>query len=531
MAETFEQVPPAASATESAGRIGRWVLAATILGSSMAFIDGTVINVALPVLQRDLSATVAQVQWVVELYTLFLSALILVGGSLGDLYGRRLVYASGVVVFTIASIWCGFAPTIDQLILARAAQGIGGALLVPNSLALISATFPPAERGRAIGTWSAFTAITTAIGPVLGGYLVEQASWRWVFFINLPLALVVLAIIGLRVPESRDEQAVRRIDWAGALLATLGLGGLVFGLIESATLGLSDPLVLTGLIGGALALALFVLVEARSRTAMMPLHLFRSRTFSGANLLTLLLYAALGAAFFFLPFNLIQIQGYSPAQAGAALLPLTVLLFALSRWSGGLVARYGAKLPLIVGPLISAAGFALFVLPGIGGSYWTTFFPPVLVLSLGLAVTVAPLTATVMGAVEVRHAGVASGINNAVSRTAGLIAIAVLGLVMIGAFGRSLERRLATQNLPPAAQQTLLEQRARLAELEPPPELSGPQREQVTAAVDQSFLDGFRLVMLINAGLALASALSAAWLIDGAVPTRATDQGSSQALG
>lgn len=531
MAETFEQAPASASPAESAGAIGRWVLAATILGSSMAFIDGTVINVALPVLQRDLSATVAEVQWVVELYTLFLSALILVGGSLGDLYGRRRVYAAGVALFTAASVWCGFAPTIGQLILARAAQGIGGALLVPNSLALISATFPAAERGRAIGTWSAFTAITTAIGPVLGGYLVEQSSWRWVFFINIPLALVVLAIIGLRVPESRNDQAVRRIDWAGALLATLGLGGLVFGLIESANLGLRDPLVLTGLIGGAVALGLFMLVESRSAAAMMPLNLFRSRTFSGANLLTLLLYAALSAAFFFLPFNLIQIQGYSPAQAGAALLPLTLLLFTLSRWSGGLVARYGAKLPLVVGPLIAAAGFALFMLPGIGGSYWTSFFPAVLVLSLGLAITVAPLTTTVMGAVEVRHAGVASGINNAVSRTAGLVAIAVLGLVMIGAFGRSLERRLATLDLPPATQQALLAQRSRLAELELPAGLSDTEQARLSETIDQSFVDGFRLVMLISAGLALASALSAAWLIDGALPTRADDQAGPQTLG
>jgi EmrB/QacA subfamily drug resistance transporter len=511
LAELFEQ---RAAPDASAAAVGRWVLAATILGSSMAFIDGTVVNVALPVLQTDLQATVAQVQWVVELYTLFLSALILVGGSLGDLVGRRRIFASGIALFTVASIWCGFAPTIGQLILARAVLGVGGALLVPNSLALISAAFRTEERGRAIGVWSAFTAITTAIGPVLGGYLVERASWRWVFFINAPIALAVLAILAWRVPESRDEQAVRRLDWPGALLATLGLGGLVYGLIESAARGLSDALVLAGLIGGALALALFVVVELRSSAPMIPLDLFRSRTFSGANLLTLLLYAALGATFFFLPFNLIQVQGYTPAQAGAALLPLTALLFTLSRWSGGLVSRYGARLPLIVGPLIAALGFALFMLPGIGGSYWTAFFPAVLVLSLGMAVTVAPLTATVMGAVDARHAGIASGINNAVSRTAGLVAIAVLGLAMIAAFGRSLEQRLAALDLAPDVRQEILTQRARLAEIELPGDLSAAQRDSLAQTIDQSFVDGFRLVMLVNALLGLASAGSAMLLID-----------------
>lgn len=517
---------PHAAGIDASSATGRWVLAATILGSSMAFIDGTVINVALPVLQSDLSATVAQVQWVVELYTLFLSALILVGGSLGDIYGRRRIFAAGIALFTAASVWCGLAPTIDQLIMARAAQGIGGALLVPNSLALISATFPAATRGSAIGTWSAFTSITTAIGPVLGGWLVERASWRWVFFINVPLALVVLLILARRVPESRNETAAPCVDWLGALLATLGLGGLVFGLIESANLGLADPLVLTALIGGALALVLFVVVEIRSAAPMMPLRLFRSRTFSGANLLTLLLYGALGAVFFFLPFNLIQVHGYSPAQAGAALLPLTLLLFLLSRWSGGLVTRYGAKLPLVVGPLLVALGFAMFALPGISGSYWTTFFPAVMVLSLGMAVTVAPLTTTVMGAVDVRNAGIASGINNAVSRTAGLIAIAVFGLVLIGAFSRSLERRLATLDVPPAARQAVLDQRALLAAAELPAGLDEAQQASVRETIQRSYVDGFRLVSLLNAGLALASALSAALLIDRAVPLRNDDADS-----
>jgi EmrB/QacA subfamily drug resistance transporter len=512
-----------AAAGDSAGNAGKWVLAATILGSSIAFIDNTVVNVALPVLQRELNATAADVQWVIEGYTLFLAALILVGGSLGDHYGRRRIFALGIVIFTLASVWCGLAPGVGQLILARAAQGIGGALLVPSSLAIISATFSGEERGRAIGTWSGFTAITSALGPVLGGWLVEQASWRWVFFINVPLAMIVLAIVLLRVPESRDRSATARLDYLGAALVTIGLGTLVFGLIEAGIRGLSDPLALAGIVLGVAALAAFVFVEARSSAPMMPLYLFSSRTFSGANLLTLLLYAGLGGALFFFPFNLQQVQGYSPTEAGLALLPFTALMFLLSRWAGGLVGRYGARRPLIVGPLIAAAGFALYALPGVGGSYWTTFLPAVIVLGLGMTITVAPLTTAVMSAVDASHSGIASGINNAVSRTAGLLAIALFGIVMLGTFGSSLERRLSEIELPSEARQAIVEQRSRLAAIELPASLSEQSRQQVAEAIDRAFVDGFRVVMLLGAALALLSAGSAALLIDGNVAQKAPD--------
>jgi EmrB/QacA subfamily drug resistance transporter len=506
-----------AAQTTSTSHTGRWVLVATILGSSMAFIDGTVVNVALPVLQTDLKATVADVQWVVEAYSLFLAALILVGGSLGDHFGRRRIFATGISLFTVASVLCGLSPNATLLIIARAIQGIGGALLVPGSLAIISASFDSKQRGRAIGTWSGFTAITSAIGPVLGGWLVEYATWRWVFFINVPVAAIVLIVLFWRVPESRGEEGDghAKLDWWGALLATLGLGGIVYGLIESNNLGLSNSLVLITLGGGIAALLMFLLVEARSHSPMLPLSLFRSRTFSGANLLTLLLYAALGSSLFFVPFNLIRVQGYSPTAAGAANLPLILIMFLLSRWSGGLITRFGAKLPLIIGPVIAAIGFALFALPGIGGSYWTTFFPAAVVLGIGMAISVAPLTTAVMGAVDTQHAGIASGVNNAVSRTAGLLAIAVLGIVVLAVFSNNLASHLPLLHVPADIQNTIIVQQNKLVGIEIPAGLSNSTRATVQQAISESFVTSFRMAMLIASALALGSALSSLLLIEG----------------
>jgi EmrB/QacA subfamily drug resistance transporter len=482
----------------------------------MAFIDGTVVNVALPALQTDLNASVPDVQWVIAAYALFLAALLLVGGSLGDHYGRRRVFLIGVAIFTAASGWCGLAGNIGQLIMARAVQGIGAALLVPGSLAIISSSFREEERGRAIGTWSGFSAITAAVGPVLGGWLVDHVSWRAVFFINIPLAIIVIAISLWRVPES-DARTKGLLDWWGAVLTAASLGALVFALIESARLGFTHPAVLASALIGTGGFVAFLFVEWKSRSPMLPMELFRSRTFMGANLLTLFLYSALGGTLFFLPLNLIQVQRYTPTQAGAALLPLILLIFLLSRWSGGLVHRYGAKIPLVIGPLIAMAGFALFALPGVGGSYWQTFFPAVVVLGIGMAVSVAPLTTTVMNSVAETRVGIASGVNNAVARTAGLLAIAVLGIVMLQCFNRALDERLPALNLPPAMRASLEGQRAKLAGADlsdNAPEIRAGVRE----AIDRSFVDAFRRVVLVGAGLALASAAMAWVLIDGRSP-------------
>ncbi|PYJ52165.1 MAG: MFS transporter [Verrucomicrobia bacterium] len=493
---------------------GPWVLAATTLASSMAFIDGTVVNVALPALQTNLNATIVDVQWVIEAYSLLLAALLLVGGSLGDHFGRRRVFLVGVALFAFASAWCGFAANIGQLIAARAVQGLGAALLVPGSLAIISSSFPEDQRGRAIGTWSGFSAITTAIGPVIGGWLIENVSWRAVFFINIPLALLVILMSLWRVPESSDKESAG-LDWWGAILGALGLGALVYGLIESSRLGFSDRSVVVALVAATLLLAFFLIVEARVPNPMLPLTLFRSRTFAGANLLTFLLYGALGGTLFFLPLNLIQVQHYSATAAGAALLPFILIIFLLSRWSGGLVERYGPKIPLVAGPLIAALGFALFMLPGVGGGYWQKFFPAIVILGIGMAVSVAPLTTTVMNSVTQNRVGIASGVNNAVARGAGLLAIAVLGIVMLHVFNHALEQRLSAWTLPHSAWQSLQAQRSKLAAASLPEEVDALTQQAIGRAINESFVHAFRWIMGIGAALAVASAIVALVFIGG----------------
>lgn len=473
----------------------------------MTFIDGTVVNVALPALQADLHATITDVQWVILAYALFLSALILVGGSLGDQLGRKRVFLVGVVVFTAASVLCGFAASPRMLVIGRAVQGIGAALLVPGSLAIINATFSDAERGRAIGTWSGFSAITTAIGPVVGGWLIEHVSWRAAFFINLPLAAIVVFLSLTFMGESRDDSRGRSIDWRGATLAVFGLGGLVLGLLEWPPLGATDRLVIGSLAIGVVCLSLLVVMEKRSASPMIPLHLFRSRTFSLTNALTLVLYGALAVVMFLVPLVLIQVQGHSATEAGAALLPFAVLMFALSRWAGGLIKRVGARMPLTIGPALAAIGIGLFALVRVDSSYWTTMFPAVCLLGLGMAITVAPLTTAVMGAVDTAHSGVASGINNAISRVAGLLAIAVFGVLLARTFDARVQSSLAGDAISPAARAAVKKELPKMAgaELGTLP-LDSAERARTRRGIDEAFVAGFRVVVLGSAVLALAGA-------------------------
>jgi EmrB/QacA subfamily drug resistance transporter len=483
------------------------VLVVTILASSMAWIDGTAVNVALPRMQLSLHSTAADMQWVIEAYSLFLASLILAGGSMGDRWGRRKLFAVGVVVFTIASILCGLAGNVELINGARAIQGIGGALLVPGSLAIITATFPAEERGKAIGTWAGFSTITTAGGPALGGWLVEHVSWRAVFFMNVPLAIVVMVLLCRYVRESKDEEVNGPFDWLGTLLVTAGLAGIVYALIEAGPNGFANGAVVLALTSGVVLLVAFGVVESRAESPMLPLPAFRSRNFAGANLLTLLLYGGLGGSLYFLPFDLQQVQGFSPLAAGASFIPFPIVIFVLSRWSGGLVSRFGARLPLTVGPIVTGCGLAMMAIAGTHANYWTTFFPAILVLSVGMSLVIAPLTTTVMNALPTNQAGLASGVNNAVSRAAGLLAIAVLGIIVSFRFTSSLDGRLKGLTLTSAVRQSIEAQHARFIAVTMPGGLSPASRTMIEAALRASFVDGFRMAMIIAGLLALGSAI------------------------
>ncbi|MGH2890209.1 MAG: DHA2 family efflux MFS transporter permease subunit [Solirubrobacteraceae bacterium] len=405
---------------------GRWVLAATVLGSGMAQLDATVVNVALPAIGRGLNARVGALQLVVTGYSVTLAALILLAGTLGDRLGRRRVFALGVVWFSLASALCAAAPSVGVLVGARALQGIGGALLTPGSLAIIEASFARSDRGRAIGAWSALGGVAAAIGPLVGGWLVQAVSWRAIFLINLPLGAIVAVLAARHVPESRDETASGRLDWAGATLATAGLAGATYAMISGPSHGLGSPPVLAAAILGAVGLVGFVAVERRIAHPMLPLDIFASRAFTAANLVTFVVYGALGGVFFLLVVVLQVSLGYSPVAAGAASLPVTALMLALSSRAGALAHRIGPRLPLTVGPLLIAGGMLLMTRIGPGAGYVPDILPAMVVFGLGLAATVAPVTSTVLAAADERHAGAASGVNNAVARTAGLLAVALL---------------------------------------------------------------------------------------------------------
>jgi EmrB/QacA subfamily drug resistance transporter len=426
---------------------GRWVVAAAVLGSGVAFLDGTVVNAALPAIARDLNADLGDLQWVLTGYLLTLGSLLVLGGSLGDRFGRRRIFQIGLISFALTSLLCAIAPDTGSLIAARCLQGVAAALLVPNSLAIVSASFATDDRARAIGAWSGLGGIATAIGPFLGGYLIDSVSWRWVFVINLPIAAGAAWIAQVHVPESRDDHAAARLDVTGSALLTIGLAGLVYALIEGPGNGWKLLPVALGVVG-VLALAAFLVVESRKQNPMIPLGIFRSQQFSGANAVTFAVYAAFATVTFLLVVHLQTDLGYSALEAGAALLPITACMLLLSARAGMLAQRIGPRVPMTVGPLVVAVGMVLLGRVDPGTTYWDTVFPALIVLGLGVSLTVAPLTATVLGAVEDAHAGIASAINNAVARIAGLLAVAVLpaaagltaghGLDLVDGFSRAM---------------------------------------------------------------------------------------------
>lgn len=497
--------------------IEAWTLIATILASSMAFIDGSALNVVLSNLQHELGASGAQLLWIVNAYLLMLAALILTGGALGDRFGRNRIFGMGIILFASASLACGLSPTIELLLTMRVIQGIGGALMVPGSLAIITATFSRQRRGWAIGIWSAASTLTTMSGPAIGGVLASLGLWRFVFFINVPLAIFSLFAL-THVLETRDEEATGRFDLAGTLLVVLGLFGITYGAIGIGNRSGTEPvnpLDVLALIAGLVSLVAFIVVEMRVAHPMMPLSIFRSRAFAGTNAMCVFLYGALSGALFFFPLNLIQIQGYNPALAGLASLPFSILLAALSPLMGRMTDHFGARLLLTVGPALVAAGFVLLALPGLTAgpiAYWWTYFPAILCIGAGMGITVAPLTTTVMSSVASHQSGLASGVNNAVTRSAQVLALAILGAVAIFSFSSALQARTAP--LPLSAQQrtTLASDAGKLGATPPPPGLDQHTNQQVETAVQESFISMFRLLAIIASAMALLSA-ALAWLV------------------
>jgi EmrB/QacA subfamily drug resistance transporter len=495
----------------------RWILAATIIASTMAFSDMTIVNVALPVLQRDLGASFAAVQWVVEAYTLVLSAMILVGGATGDLYGRRRVFAIGIVVFALASAACGLAPDAETLVAARGLQGFGAALMMPGSLAILSASFPRARHGDAIGLWSASTGVAMAIAPAFGGWLIDTFSWHAAFLINLPLAVLALAITLWRVPESRAPESgtsqAKRLDLIGMALATLGLGALTFGLIAAGERGFSDPASAGPLLAGIALLALFIAAERRAekrrRHPMIPPRLFRLPDFGGIQAFTFLLWAALQGTAFFVPFRLMQVQGFAPTEAGMALLPLVVISALLSRWFGRLADRVSPRRLLVAGALLTGTGFILLAVPDEHTQYLWGFMPALVMMGIGMGVCQVPVTVVALNAAGPGAVGTASAINNMAARTGGLIAVALFGLVLAHGYSVALTPALKGAGLPEAAQAAIAAQRAKLAGALLPPGLDPAQQEAATAAIKHAFISGYRWAMACAGAMAYLSALVA----------------------
>jgi EmrB/QacA subfamily drug resistance transporter len=489
---------------------GKWIMTSAILASAMAFIDSTALNVVLPSLQKQLHATGTDLFWLLNSYLLMLAALVLTGGSLGDKLGRKKIFMTGIAIFILASAACGLAPTVFYLILFRSLQGIGGALMIPGSLSIITTSFSAKERGRAIGTWSAITTLVTIGGPMLGGALADAGLWRMIFFINVPIGIASLVILWFKVPESRDTESAHGLDYPGAIATILGLALLTFGFLKIPVSGFNNWQVYLSLAAGALSLVIFVIIERRSKSPMMPLQLFNNRAFSGTNLLTFFLYAGLFSGMLFLTLNLVQVQGYSQLQAGMTLLPFTVLMITVARWSGNLVDKYGPRWFLIIGPAVVGVGLILLSLvrQTRGPSeYWSTYFPGITIVGLGMSFTVTPLTTTVMGALASHYSGTASGINNAITRISNVFSNAIIGSLAIVFFTGYLNIAVTKIPLQDASRRQVIAQAVNLGDAKVPAVLDPGNKANVEKAFKDGFISTYNAVMRICAVLALVGAL------------------------
>ncbi len=494
---------------------GRWTMLATILASSMAFIDGTALNVILPSLQRDLGATGSDLFWVLNSYLLMLAALIIVGGSMGDKLGRVKVFKWGILIFTVGSALSGLSPTVNYLIAFRTLQGIGGALMIPGSLSIISAVFSKAEKGKAIGTWSSVTTVVTICGPVLGGALADFGLWRFIFYINVPIGIFSILALQFKVPESKEPNA-SGIDWWGAIILVLCLLCLTFGFLEMPELGYQHPIVVVSIVVGFVLIPVFIWIEKKVKEPMVPLHLFKNQTFSGVNLLSFTLYAGLGAIMLFLSLNIIQIQGYSQLQAGLTFLPFSVLMIALGRKMGSFTDQYGARRFLIAGPLITGIGMVLLSTIGITsgpGEYWTTYFPPFLLFAAGMAITVVPLTTAVMSSVDDNKSGIASGINNSVTRISGTFINAILGAVAIYLFASFVINQLDGLELTTNVKELIMAETINLGESRPPELGNNVLEARVNEIYRISFVKTYQQVGWYSAGLAFVSSIIAFFMV------------------
>ncbi|MGN7722986.1 MFS transporter [Chitinophaga sp. 22620] len=495
---------------------GRWLMIPVILASAMAFIDSTALNVVLPSLQQDLDASGAELFWILNAYLLMLAALILIGGTLGDRLGRKKIFMAGIFVFILGSAACGLAGTAGLLIAFRIIQGIGGAFMIPGSLSLLSSSIHEKERGKAIGTWSAVTTLVTLGGPILGGALADAGLWRYIFFINVPIGIIALLLLWKKVKENTDNNTRQRPDFAGAILIALGLAMLTFGFLRMPELGLRHAQVYLSLAAGVLLLIAFIVVEKKSAYPMMPLKLFANLTFSGANLLTFFLYAGLGAGMLFLSLNLVQVQGYNQLQSGLTFLPFTVLMLAIARFAGSLADKYGPRLFLVAGPCIAGIGLLMlsFVKQTNGpASYWTTFFPGIVVLGLGMSFTVAPLTATVMTALSDRLSGTASGINNAITRIAGVFANAIFGGLAVLLFTASLQKDIRSLPVDPQEKQEIIAQAGNLGNAKVPEGIGAGHKDAVMKIYHQGFIGAYGRIMQLSGALGILGGLMALFFI------------------